>query len=113
MARRTSAMAARATVPTSACVYGLNTSPARGVLTFSPAMRRLSRRTAVAVAPGVSCMASSGGTIEYPVEGVEVAPAPLVVEVGDATVHDERHRLLGDAAVRAQWRIEARQIMFG
>ena len=39
--------------------------------------------------------------VEREVEGVEVAPAALPVEAVDAAVEDERHALLGQAAVRA------------
>src|SRR5256885_17193617 len=75
--------------------------------------RRLSRRTPSSylisgVRPGLS-----SGMVQHPVEGIEVAPAPVGVEVLDAAIHHQRHRLLGEAAVRAQRRIEAREVVPG
>src|SRR6202035_5623471 len=105
IARRTSATAATATVPTSACVYGLNTSLLRSVATRAPAIRRLSRRT-----PSLRLLLSM---VQHPVEGIEVAPAPVDIEVLDAAVHHQRHRLFREAAVRAQRRIQAREVVLG
>ena len=44
--------------------------------------------------------------VQREVEGVEVAPAPLGSMSRQLAVDDQRHALLGDAAVRAQRRVE-------
>ena len=48
--------------------------------------------------------------VEAEVERVEIAPATLR-QVGCCAVRNQGHALLGDAAVRAQRRIEARKIV--
>ena len=49
--------------------------------------------------------------VEREVEGVEVAPATQRVDVAELAIDDQRHALLGDAAVRAQRGIEPREVM--
>jgi len=51
--------------------------------------------------------------VQHPVEGVEIAPAPVGIEVPDAAIHYERHRLFRETAVRAQRRIKAREVVLG
>src|SRR5690348_2131590 len=112
MARRTSATEAQPTVPTSARVYGLNTSLERSVTTRAPPMRSPSRLTAAPCEVSVPVRpAALLDMIESPVEGVEVAPAALLVETCDRAIHDERDALFGQAAVRAQRCIEPGEIM--
>ena len=77
---------------------------------------RLSRRRCAALRFEPRCsvvkhassrsVSSSGRSAEVQrqVEGVEVAPAPICIEPFDPPVDDQRHALLGDAAVRAQRR---------
>ena len=62
---------------------------------------------------GVVPVSSVGGqsTVEHQVEGVEVAPAPLGIDVLQAPVDDQRHPLLGDAAVRAQRHLERGEVV--
>ena len=55
-------------------------------------------------------MVRSLEVVECQVEGVEIAPATLG-QVGRLAIGDERHALLGDAAVRAQRRIEAGEVV--
>src|SRR5690349_16276783 len=113
---------ARGTVPTTSPVNGLCTSSVRALPTRSPAMRMdsvsglragarwaavsIARTSGVALAKGFS----SGEMVEAEVERVEVAPAALW-QVGRRPVRDQRHALLGDAAMRAQRRVEARQVV--
>src|SRR2546427_1809308 len=106
-------MEALATVPASARVWGLNTSLLRPLATRAPPIRRLSRRTPSSylisgVRPGLL-----SGMVQHPVEGIEVTPAPVGLEVLDAAIHHQRHRLLREAAVRAQRRIQAREVVLG
>src|SRR5215831_17277354 len=75
-------------------------------------MRRVSCRTAPSrAASAAERPAVSVGMVQYPVEGIEVAPAPVDVEPRKAAIHDERHPLLREAAVRAQRRIETGEIV--
>src|SRR5262245_19988146 len=106
------------TVPTTSPEYGLRTSnvplpPA----TISPAMRIFSCRGAAArdsgsgnvalifLAPAVSDM------VEGEIENVEIAQASARRTRLDRAVEHQRHALLGNAAMRTQRRIEAREIV--
>ena len=58
-----------------------------------------------------SCAGRSGGVVQRQVEDVEVAQAPRRIDAAQRPVEEQRHQLLGDAAVRAQRRVEARQVV--
>src|SRR5579862_4519192 len=80
----------------------------------SPAIRRVSPRAAVrgvAARSAALRLAVSLGMVEYPVEGIEVAPAPVLIETRNAPVHHQWDLLLGKPPVRAQRRIEAGKIV--
>src|SRR5688572_31836918 len=47
------------------------------------------------------------------VEGVEVAQPAVRVQAGQFAVQDQRHALLADAAMRAQGRVQAREVVPG
>src|ERR1035438_166698 len=100
-------------------VYGLKTSivrsPLRSPPTFSPAMRICScRNVAPPPARPTSGRASVGSLfdmIEGQVESVEIAEAPIEVDAPKLAVDDQRHALFRNAAVRAQGRVEAAQVV--
>src|SRR6185503_3440666 len=60
----------------------------------------------------VSILRTSGLSemVEAEIERVEVAPAALR-QVGRCAIRDQRYALLGNAAVRAQRRVEARKVV--
>ena len=62
-------------------------------------------RSATRVQAGA--FATIAGELRREVEGVEVAPAARRIERRRRAVDDQRHALLGDAAMRAQRRVEA------
>src|SRR6185295_3760741 len=104
------------TVPTIWPVYGLRTSRVRSPPTSTPAMRILARSTAPCRTSRNSvimfiALHRSLQVIEREVERVEVAPAASRRQSGGDPVGDERHLLLGYAAVRTQRRVESRQIV--
>src|SRR5690348_15131991 len=105
-ASATSAGVARGTVPTSRLSQGKRTSRRRAVSTFLPAMRSCSCRTSLR-----TIVSMSGHQIESEVEGVEVAPVPAVCRLGELAIADQRHVLLGDAAMAAQRLGQAGQVV--
>src|SRR6478672_2944513 len=127
---RTSSTVAFGTLPMRFFVYGLKTSIARSPLrpapTLSPAIRIASCRYEMTAPTLPSVAAPRGGVpppsggragaasrdmVEGEIEGIEVAPAPFRVDVAELAVDDQRHALLGDAAVRAQRRVEAGEVV--
>src|SRR5262245_603874 len=96
-ASATSPGVARGTVPTSRLSHGKRTSRRLAVSTFLPAMRSCSCRTSPRI-----IVSMSGHQVQGEIEGVEVAPMAAVGRLRELAVADQRHMLLGDAAVAAQ-----------
>ena len=49
--------------------------------------------------------------VEREIEDVEIAQPPRGIDVAQRPVEQQRHRLLGNAAVRAQRRVEAGEVV--
>src|SRR5215468_10215571 len=108
----TCARVARGTVPTTALLYGFTTSIWPLPSTLRPAMRKRSCR--IGLTGGVAeadALARMGHhqilyVVQRHVENVEVAQVRVHRQIGLA-IDDQRHFLLGDAAMRAQRLLQA------
>src|SRR5471032_2103797 len=84
--------------------------------TFSPAIRsdsRIGSRTAVGrvVTDMADPLGAARGEVQAEIKSIEIAPAPGIARIRYFSIHNERHLLLRQAAVRAQRHFKARQIM--
>src|SRR5262245_27935212 len=108
-ASATSSGVARGTLPTRRLSQGKRTSRRALVSTFLPAMRSISCRTSLRIIVSMSVL--SGDEVEDEVEGVEVAPMARGAVGRELAIAQQRHLLLGDAAVAAQRLGQAREIV--